>query len=475
MFYPLFVGLIAWILYLATTRGAREALWLGWLPAMMLLPAWITTRSGALVIDLRTGAALAVLLGFLISGETRYFHRFVLGDLLMLGLVATMIISQYQVGPFTPLTGPEMVRRWMLPYLMGRLFLADARDVDRVVPIIARLLLILSLLAIFESVSKVNPVNRILGKTYGLLEQGEGYRMGLKRAQGTLDHPIFFGMMLVMIFPWAVEAWRRGRRGLGPKWWRWLPLFTGGALFCTVSRGPQIAGIFTFLATIFFRRPAWRLPLLGGVLLLGGLAYVNKALLLEISAHMSGEAHMEQRIITIDDEEVEYSGTNHRVLLFKVYREAIARTGWFGYGYSLRNVPIDPEQADRFGSIDNHYLLFLLQHGWSAILAFLSLGICSVIYLMRAGWRPDLPQAGIAGSLSGAMAAVLVLLMSVWFSPDFGGVWLFNAGLASALHALPAVSPTVEEPRPTETDVPVARPTLVRRPRLTAGHAPIRP
>lgn len=473
MFYPLFVGLIVWIFYLATTRGAREALWLGWMPAMMLLPAWITTRSGALVIDLRTGAALAVLFGFLIAPESTYFNRFVLADLLMLSLVLAMIVSQYLVGPFTPLTGPEMVRRWMLPYLMGRLCLSRPRDVDRLIPIIARLCIILAVFAIVESVSKVNPVNRLLGKTYGLLEQGEGYRMGLKRAQGTLDHPIFFGMMLVMLFPWAIEAWRRGRRGLGPSWWRWVPILMGGALFCTVSRGPQIAGIFTFLATIFFRRPSWRFPLIIGVMVLGGLLYLNKHLVLELSAHMSGEAHQEKRLILIDGEEVEYTGTNHRVLLFRVYREAIDRVGWFGYGYSLRNVPLDPEQAERFGSIDNHYLLFLLQHGWVAILAFLSLGICVVLYLIKAAWRPLLTQAGLAGSLAGAMAAVLVLLMSVWFSPDFGAVWLFNAGLASALHAFPPV-PSEAEPSPGVVPPP---PLAVRlpRPRLTAGHAPLRP
>ena len=481
MFYPLFLILLLWTVVTAQKHGPRSAIWLCWMTALLMCPTWIMTRYGGLLLDLRTATAVGVLIGFALAGPGQLsasFRQVVLGDVLALFFIGAQILSQFTVGPFTPLTGPEMLRRMLLPYLMGRLCLSSAEDVDRMVPLLAKLCLILSLYAVVEGVSRVHIVNKMLGKSYGLLEQGEGYRMGLKRAQGPVDHPIFFGMMLVMLFPWSIEAMRRARAGRGPRWWIWVPIAMGGGLFVTVSRGAQIAAVFTLFATLWFRRPRWRVVALIAAGLLALLIYANKDLVKDLSETIAGEKTEEPKIIVIDGEEEIYNGTTHRVLLYKVYREAIERVGWLGYGYSLLRVPLDPEYEQRFGSIDNHYLLLLLQHGWLSIVGFLSLGGCSLLYLIRAGWNPRYRQAGVAGAMAGAMAAVLVLLFSVWFSPDFASVWLFNAGLASSLHSLPSKSglqPTDSQPSQAAVVArPEPLPRALPRPKLTAGHAPIR-
>ena len=59
-----------------------------------------------------------------------------------------------------------------------------------------------------KAVTHVNVVQHALGKVFGLLEEGSGYRWGLKRAQGLTSHPIYFGYLLVLTLPWALEARR---------------------------------------------------------------------------------------------------------------------------------------------------------------------------------------------------------------------------------------------------------------------------
>jgi hypothetical protein len=361
-------GLGAFILYRAMTAGPRTALWAGWPVALMLMPAWMTSNFGSIQYDLRTGAAVAVLLGFfLFAPRDPAPAPWVLSDLLLGGLIAVQAASQYAAHDFRPFTLPDFARRWLLPYLMGRFFLTSAADMRAVMPVFCRFCLVLSVYAVFEAFLKVNPVNVLLGKTYGLLEQGEGYRMGLKRAQGPLDHPIFFGMMLVMIFPWTLEAAFRSREPGGRWWWRYLPWVMGAALFCTVSRGPQIATLFSLLGTVFFRFPRWRVPFLVAAVVGAVALYSGRELVEDGLGAMAGETDETVQIIMIDGEPTEYTGTKHRILLFTVYADALEKAGWLGFGFKMAEVRLEESVADRFGSIDNHYMLFYLRHGYLGI------------------------------------------------------------------------------------------------------------
>jgi hypothetical protein len=58
------------------------------------------------------------------------------------------------------------------------------------------------------------------------------------------------------------------------------------------------------------------------------------------------------------------------------------------------------------------------------------------------------PAATLAAGLFGATIAVMANLTSVWFSPDFGGLWLFGIGLASTLIQMPVKSnsPAIQSP-----------------------------
>ena len=479
MFFAFAIPLAVGILITAFTRGGRTALWGGWFVATLLLPAWLTLQTGSLLIDLRAVAGCAGLLGLVVglknkdANDSHSSFRVLPADVVIVILVLIQAYSQLRIGRFGPLTLPEIARKWFLPYMVGRVFLGSYNDLERILPLASKLFMALSVAALVEAVTKVHLINRVLGKTYGLLEQGEGYRWGLKRAQGPLDHPIFFGMMLVLLFPWAIEATDRAWKRQGPRWWLLLAPTMGAAIIVTVSRGAQIAAVMTVIVTVFFQKPKWRVAIVLLGIIGGGGAVTAKELLSGALSKMAGEKDEEARIIQINGDEVEYTGTNHRMLLFKVYEDAIANTGLFGYGYELRGIELEESIAQRFGSIDDHYILFLLQHGYAALVSFLILAGAGMLDLGILAWNPKNPTACFAGASFGAMFAVTVSLLSVWFAPDFGMIFLFASGLASNLRNLPAASESTPPPSPTKTDVRVIDMETLR-PRLVPAHAPIR-
>ncbi|MFO0935869.1 MAG: O-antigen ligase family protein [Gemmataceae bacterium] len=473
MFFPLFTLIFVVTLSVAFSAGPRQALWMCWLPVMLLAPVWLVAGVGSVVLDFRTAASMAAILGFLLNSSRSKRTGWSYADALIIGVVVVQLVSQYQTGNLRPMTPLEIGRKWLLPYIMGRWFLGTADDLAAALPYIGRVLIVLTVLAVFECVSKINPLNTILGKTYALLEQGEGYRWGLKRAHVMFDHPIFFGMALVLMLPWALEAMSQSFAGKGPHWWRFLPVAMAASLFATVSRGPQIASIATMGVYFFFRLKSLRLPLFVVAVIVGLIGYTQRHEIIDLLSQFAGEKNVEEiRYIEIEGEEVEYSGTTHRVLLFRVYAEAIRNAGLFGYGYELKGVSIDESLAQRFGSIDCHYLLFLLQNGYLGCGAFIILTLGIILNLARLAWRTEYSQSALAGGLCGSLAGVAVLLISVWFSPDFAGVWLFSAGLAASL---PSLIPS-EATRETETIAGSLPATDTPRPTdpLRPAHAPIR-
>ncbi len=513
MFLAIAFVTAAGVLLAALSSGGRSALRGGWLVSMLILPNWIGMSIGSLLLQLRTVAGLTALVGLAIapdpndSDEPRARQRFLVSDALMGLLFLCMIISQLNCGRLSPLTIPDLARRWLLPYVMGRLFFASIAEIDRAMVVIVWIMTLVSCLAIFEAVAQVNLVNRMLGRTsFGLLDTSEGYRWGLKRAHGALDHPIFFGMMLVMILPWTLDAARRALRGAGPRWWVVTPVLMCGAIVVTVSRGAQIATLITLAVTAFFGLPRLRVLLLSLALVGGVVGYAGRDVISSALAAMAGEKEEDVTLLEIKGEEYEYTGTKHRLLLYKAYQDYIENAGWFGYGAEMIGVTLEESIELRFTSIDNHYVLFQLQHGNAALVLFWALGLVGIYQLGRIGLRKDHPAAFLAGSLCGAVISVTIMLFSVWFSSDFGAGWLFTVGVASNLRLLPLPAPVpdpatgaevidvevVEEdweptpavvlqrpaplpgaPRP-RPGAPLALPAPARERRLSAGHAPIR-
>ena len=437
MFTIIFILFTSWILAQAVdkNKGPKVALWNGWLIAMLMLPVWLVKGLGSITLDLRTGGAVAGLGGFLINDSEKLRYRFAVMDVLVGLLFLTHLVSGFMAHEMSAMTIPEIARRWLMPYIVGRVFISSTNDFKKFLPVVAVILLVLSVSNMLEAGTRINILCKALGKSFPILEAGEGYRWGIKRAQGPLEHPIFNGLMLVMAYPFAVEAGKQALARQGPRWWLALPLLTLVAVVCTASRGPIIAAVTgVFFAFAFSSR--LRVPLLVSALVFGFLAVQAKDQIKEALTSMAENESFE-RYVEIDGKEYRYTGTAHRELLFLVYRKAIQECPFFGYGARLKNVPIEEHLVDRFSSIDNHYLLFYLQRGTAGLGLFIIITLFALAYLVRMAWDRSLPHSVMSGAMVGSLLGVSSLLTSVWFAPDHGAVWLFFVGLVTCMWTLP--------------------------------------
>ena len=472
MSYAFFVLSVVGSAAIASQLGGRKGLWLVWFLALLVMPVWLRFEIGALRLDMRTGAAIGAVAGFLGRPEPVAWRRWLIADGLMAILVVSQLCTDYSVGEFGTFSIFEAARHWLIPYVIGRLFFATTDDIGRSLRPFCHVCVGISAFSMFEAVTKFHILNKALGKTFGILESGEGYRMGLKRSQGMTEHPIYFGLVLVLLFPFAYEAARQAKAKLGPVWWRLTPWLMGGALFATVSRGPQLAGIGTALIVGFFRLGRLRIPVLCLAIAAAVAGLSAKEAIINSLEAAAGESSEEGgKILMINGEEEIYSGTRHRVLLFKVYADYLATTGWFGYGNKMKAIVLDEDLAERFWSIDSHYVRTYLQRGYAGTVPFVLLQVWTLVHLGWLAWPRDGPRASLAAGLFGAMGGVGLTLFSVWFTPDFATVWIFATGLAANLVVL---KPDPEGPPAADNEDLGPLDVLLPRRRLVPGHAPLR-
>jgi hypothetical protein len=428
------LGLVGtWVLM--ADRGFRDGMRLAWFLATLAVPAWFTVTFRSITLDAITGVTSATALALLFRPFEGARTRWVLSDVLVGGIVLAGIVSDALNRILIPGTIFELIRSWVLPYLVGRLFLTSWDQVRRTLPVLVVLAAALSVYAIVESLSQTNVLAVVTGKKWELLESSEGYRWGLKRAQAITNHPIYFGLLMALTLPWLLTAARQATRGDGPRWWVAIPALATVGAFVTVSRSAQVAIVMVFAADQFFRRPSYRAPMLF-LAVAGGLAFlVFRSEILDLLGTYAGEHAIGQDKVRIYGIEYDYSGTRHRDLLLLAYEEAIDRAGWFGYGSSVQDMPRDPNMDVRFLSIDDHYLLHYLRYGYLGTAAFLAFAAAGAWNLAREALARDGPLSDLAAGLFGAFVAVTLLVRGVALSFDFGATWLFVAGLAATMRA----------------------------------------
>jgi hypothetical protein len=439
--YPILVSLLIipvflYILNQIRARGFSEGWWLPWMSVLLLFPCYVWSGWGSLRMDLRSAASLAVLTGFLIqpwSSGPRI--RWIWGDAWIIILIASQAITEFSQENLVPLTPLEQLRDFGLPYLVGRLCLRSPGDLQRMLPAVCIPAAILSVYAIIESITKINVVNLIIGKRWELLETSEGFRWGLKRAQGNLNHPIYLGLMLTMLLPWLLEAYSQSKKNLGAYWWRFSPALAIVAIIGTVSRAAQLAAVLTLTTAFIFRNPRWRGILIGMVLVAGGTGYLFREDILEALSKFVDEPDKSSDVIKHKGLEYPYSGTLHRDLLQMVYEDEVKNVPLLGYGSMLESMPVDNDRDERFKSIDDHYLVYLLRFGPVGVTIFLCFAVCIAIYLFREAWANDTPHAAFCGAMLGSFVGTTMMLKGVSLEPDYGWMWLFSAGIAGRLHA----------------------------------------
>ncbi len=430
------VLMMFWILDRIRRLGFPEGWWLPWFVSLLLVPFWIWSSLGSARLDIRTVAGLTIVAGYLMQPiQAGPKIRWVMLDGWMMLIVLGQSVTEFMQENLIPLTPVEQLRDFGLPYFIGRICLRRADDIQRLLPIVCLTMLVLSVYTIVEAVTKINIVNSIAGKRWELLETAEGFRWGLKRAQAGLNHPIYLGLMIVLLLPWVFEARHQALRGYGPSWWRLLPFLAFAAMIGTVSRAAQIAGLIVIAADFIFRHPRWRSLLLTLAIIAGGIVFAFRDELLEVLSRVAEEKVSTSEVVKIQGKEYPYTGTLHRDLLQIVYKDAVDAVPLMGFGKMRETMPVDNDRDSRFASIDDHYLLYYLRYGPVGMVFFLGFAACVCVYLLREAWISESPYAGFCGCMLGAFLGTTMMVKGVSMEADFGWIWLFTGGVAGRMRA----------------------------------------
>ncbi len=429
-----FFGGFLGTLILISERGFHEGMRTAWFLATLSVPTWFIVQFRSVTLDAISGVGMATLLAAFFRPYSGAGSRWVLSDLLLAGVVLSALLSDATNRILIPGTVLDLTRTWILPYLVGRFAVESWDRMDRTLRLIVILSAVLCSFALIEAVSQTNILGTLSGKKWVLLERGEGFRWGLKRAQGTTNHPIYFGLLMALTLPWLMFAGRCAARREAPRWWIGVPILATVAAIVTVARSAHLAILIVFLADVFFRRPGYRPGMILVAVVGGILFFLFREQVLDWLGAYAGEAAVGQDKVKIYGVEYEYTGTRHRDLLLLAYQEAVEKAGWLGYGTNLRDMPRDSNMDPRFLSIDHHYLLHYLKYGYLGIGAFIVFAASAAWNLGREALARDGPWSELAGGFFGAFVAVTLLVRGVALEADFGAMWLFVAGVGASLH-----------------------------------------
>ena len=398
---------------------------------ILITPTTITTSLGAAV--LRPQFVLFLLLIGLLVASRKFLWQggLRITDLLVGAMFMVVLFSLFRSGDCTITTPIGLIAGWIVPYVVGRLLIRTPDSARKLIPYFAVGITFLTAIAVCEALLHVNPFNVILGRNGSWASTNNIRWLGMRRADGTMTHPIYFGIFIAMLMPWALQAYAMARRAEGPRWWKALPILEVIGVIMPASRGATLLLLGCVAMIGILKKKFIRYVIvggfLGGVMLLGAIGLDGSVQLLEAAA---GESSNE--MIFIKGEAHRYSGTNHRMLLLKVYEEALNDAGAFGFGRFLLSDPshaayVEPHLRLQFASIDNGYLVLALNHG------YLSVGIILLLLLSFLGnslgvWRQHRDNL-VACGMSGVALAMFVVVFTVWLDNDYLFILLMSAGM----------------------------------------------
>lgn len=426
--FVLFTAALLLLLSLAAvSAGPMHALRVGFL-CTLFVPTWMMRGIGSMTLDLRLMAVIILVPVAIFGG--RWIRQLGWLDGFVLLLTGIGIASLIRSETSSPTEIAVIVCVWIVPYFFGRLLIGSLADLHDLVPWACVACMGLSAWSVFEATTKINPIN-VLAQRSGSFNSEMNNRMNLRRAEGPQNHPIYFGMTMAMLFPWTLEGARLARSRRLPMLFSVAPLICILGVCGTVSRGPLLVMLVAGTAAAFFYFPFARLSVFVGAGLVAVAAFVAWPIVVESLETVSGEE--QEYVVTIDGKEYDYTGTKHRELLYLVYEKALAEAGWMGHGKwggkNSHKILLEPQLRRQFASIDNHYIMLTLNWGKAGLITFLAMG---GYVLVAGGWfAMTVPRDYrlLIGGMTGSIVAVMVFLMTVWLSNDFGFIWLMTIGM----------------------------------------------
>jgi hypothetical protein len=437
------VALIAAVIGLVfRVQGPRRAIAAG-VMLSFLMPEWVRWDiSTDVFINTRVAVSAIGLILYLFHPLSTYNFKLNWCDFAVLGMTATHVVSDTLASGFNAGILLRAYGEWILPYLAGRVAIQEVGDARWLLPMAVFVTLVLTLFGVFEMFMPDRNVFEYLvnqQRPYDARAPYNMFRMGLQRAYGTTNHPMYFGTLMFLFYPWMCYAASRAAKKQGPAFWRAMPYVCALGVFTSISRSPLLAIPIAFYAMQLIQYPARRIFwLVGGVVLAVSLFFTWDKVYYALET-ISREANSD-KMVQIHNQEYRYTGTSHRYLLFVAYGPALQRTGLIGYGTEKcgtfpPNVPGTDKIPVELIAVDNAFLLFTLRFGYLGCLFFAAMSGTALWSFLKLAWQPKPEGAMWLAAMAAMIVAMIVVLLTVWMPFDFGFLYIFCIGAAGGLWA----------------------------------------
>lgn len=429
--------LFALILFIGygMARGSLAAVWLMWPLCITILPTWYPiVRIGSLGITYDRVIGIPALLILMNASGRVWTNRLQFMDwVVMLAIVVdgVSLTNNQGLRPLALIQTPLPY----LPYLIGRFYMRTTSDRHLVIGGLVTVMVLTGGLAIFEAISRQNLIYRLAtGRMYH-----QEIRYGLMRAKVGAQTPLSLGTSLLLLMPWALAASRLAREGEGAWWWRLGP--KGGllAMIAAASRGALLASCVFPVADVFFRKPSWRKLIVASLLIGGAAAYYSRDSLVDLLHSWSGSQQLQPgdiRNVVIDGQTYEYTGTKHRLLLYKVYRVPMQLAGAFGFDTKYHG-SVEKHLLYYFWSIDNGYIAIRMKRGYLGLLALDLMIAGSVLAAWRIARQPSHPLRPLAQRMIAGLLALTLALFTVALFDETRLALLMTVGMITSMKDLP--------------------------------------
>jgi O-Antigen ligase len=423
-------------------QGSRRAVAAG-VMLSMLVPEWVRWNiTDEIFLNARVTIGAIGLILYLFHPLSTLNFKLNWCDFAILGMFGTHIVSDTLAGGFNAGIILRGYGEWMLPYIAGRVAIQEIGDARWLLPMAVFVTLVLTIFGLFEMFMPDRNVFEYLvnqQRPYDDRAPYNMFRMGLQRAYGTTNHPMYFGTLLFLLYPWMCYAAARAEKKRAPAFWRAMPYVCVLGVFTAISRSPLLAVPIAFYAMQLIQYPGRRIFWLAGGLLLAAALYFSWDKVYYAMETISREANSDKQVL-IHNKEYRYTGTSHRYLLFVAYGPALQRAGLLGYGtekcdtfppnvYGTDKIPVE------LIAVDNAYLLFALRFGLFGSLLFSCLGASALWSYLQLAWRPKTEGSMWLVAMAGMMVAMMFVFFTVWMPPEIGFLYLFSVGAAAGLWA----------------------------------------
>lgn len=465
-------GLCLWLFVRVGPRQAVAAAAL----VTLLAPQWVKWDPNGFI-NVPTAVTVLMLALYSFHPQATFDFRLRLCDWAILAMMAVHIVSDIYNDGFSFVILLRAYGEWFMPYVAGRLAFQSVEDVRWALPLAAGVGFAFMFQGVVESILFLTTnvfeffVMQERPVPEGIRSNAENAsRWGFKRAYGPLMHPLYYGVVQVILMPWLLYATHRllSRRHGDPHEKGWLlgiPV-TAVGVASSLSRGPFLAIGALVYGVFWVLTPKYRFTLgVTGVAIALATITLSGALLNQLDT-LTGE-DLSARTTKEDGKEVKHTSAQARQELFDIYGYPMKLAGLLGFGTERcssfpPHVPLK-ESTTEVKSVDNAYILFTLRFGYLGLLAFVAINVAAAWQFWRLADAAGGDMKIWLAAMAGMVITTMLMFMLVWMPQDIGFPYLFSLGASSGL-VLDAKPPSKEGKRRRRRSAPPAEEEPPMRP-----------